>query len=332
MTYQPDPQFDAWRDSMPASYWAKHDVTDCRIGWDTAKAAKAAQPDSGRVGDEVVERAMEAFYRAGKNGAETGQDRMRAALEAAFTAQGQITHDSTPVACESRGEAVAFITHSTDALSRLEMTEAGLLLGVGKHACYTHQAPAHAALSAQGQGEAVAWKRGDDYTPKEAGRDMFTAGINVGEHDNAIECYADTAEAAARIRDRILAACESRGDVGVGVDTTTEGSHVCVRIGSAVVYSQFHPAPASSPAGVPEWVSTAGVSDAPSNEVTADMPPGYRMASRDGEYWPLCGDAYCTSGALPTRELAALAAWKQAYKKLHHRMEHIQRFARVITS
>jgi hypothetical protein len=51
------------------------------------------------------------------------------------------------------------------------------------------------------------------------------------------------------------------------------------------------------------------------------------MATRDGDYWPLFGDAYCTNHAFPTRELAALEAWKQAHKKLNDSMDSIRRFA-----
>jgi hypothetical protein len=69
----------------------------------------------------------------------------------------------------------------------------------------------------------------------------------------------------------------------------------------------------------------AGVQDA--TEVHAYLPPGYRMATRDGDYWPLFGDAYCTNHAFPTRELAALEAWKQAHKKLNDSMDSIRRFA-----
>jgi hypothetical protein len=42
---------------------------------------------------------------------------------------------------------------------------------------------------------------------------------------------------------------ERQGDIGVGVDLTTEGAHVCVRQGDTIVYSQFHPA---APVGVPD--------------------------------------------------------------------------------
>jgi hypothetical protein len=71
----------------------------------------------------------------------------------------------------------------------------------------------------------------------------------------------------------------------------------------------------------------AGVPDA--TKVHVCLPPGYRMATRDGDYWPLFGDAYCTNYAFPTRELAALEAWKQAHKKLNDSMDSIRRFVAV---
>lgn len=74
--------------------------------------------------------------------------------------------------------------------------------------------------------------------------------------------------------------------------------------------------PPASPAGVPD-----------ATEVHADLPPGYRMATRDGDYWPLFGDSYCTNHAFPTRELAALEAWKQAHEKLNDSMESIRRLS-----
>lgn len=61
--------------------------------------------------------------------------------------------------------------------------------------------------------------------------------------------------------------------------------------------------------------------------VHADLPPGYRMASRDGDYWPLFNDSYATNNAFPTRELASLAAWKQAHEKLDTNMAGIRRLA-----
>lgn len=45
-----------------------------------------------------------------------------------------------------------------------------------------------------------AWSKGDDY--KDA--DLYTAGISIGDHTNAIECYGKTPEIAAAIRDQIL--------------------------------------------------------------------------------------------------------------------------------
>lgn len=35
---EPDPEFDAWRDSLPDKHWAKYDLSACRLGWDAAKA------------------------------------------------------------------------------------------------------------------------------------------------------------------------------------------------------------------------------------------------------------------------------------------------------
>lgn len=37
-----DAQFDAWRDSLPATYWARYDLSACRLGWDAAIAAQAS--------------------------------------------------------------------------------------------------------------------------------------------------------------------------------------------------------------------------------------------------------------------------------------------------
>lgn len=75
---------------------------------------------------------------------------------------------------------------------------------------------------------------------------------------------------------------------------------------------------AVSPAGAPDGIDAVEY---------VDLPPGYRMASRDGEYWPIFNGGYCTNHAFPTRELAALVAWKQAHEKLNRNMEGVRRLA-----
>lgn len=103
----------------------------------------------------------------------------------------------------------------------------------------------------------------------------------------------------------VSAACPACGSYGPCVDSVACGA-------TAVTIP-------ATPAGVPDgMVETVEY---------ADLPPGYRMASRDGEYWPLFCDSYCTSSAFPTRELASLAAWKQAHEKLDSSMRSIRRLA-----
>jgi hypothetical protein len=100
------------------------------------------------------------------------------------------------------------------------------------------------------------WERGDDYTPEEAHRDMFTASIHVGKHDNAVECYADTAEVAASIRDRILAALAAQGQGDAVATVTVKDDN-----GMPYIERMDHSLPvgthelflrAASPAGVPD--------------------------------------------------------------------------------
>lgn len=66
---------------------------------------------------------------------------------------------------------------------------------------------ANAALAAARQAEeAVApegWKIGDDYDGRPQHR-LCAAGIHIGEHGNAIECYGETPEAAAALRSKVL--------------------------------------------------------------------------------------------------------------------------------
>jgi hypothetical protein len=107
-----------------------------------------------------------------------------------------------------------------------------------------------------GRVDGALWERGDDYTPEEAHRDMFTASIHVGKHDNAVECYADTAEVAASIRDRILAALAAQGQGDAVATVTVKDDN-----GMPYIERMDHSLPvgthelflrAASPAGVPD--------------------------------------------------------------------------------
>ena len=47
-----DDRFDKWVESLPASHWAKYDLSACRLGWDAATNAadrviKDAEPPQG---------------------------------------------------------------------------------------------------------------------------------------------------------------------------------------------------------------------------------------------------------------------------------------------
>lgn len=33
-----DLEFEAWRDSLPATHWARYDLSACRLGWEAARA------------------------------------------------------------------------------------------------------------------------------------------------------------------------------------------------------------------------------------------------------------------------------------------------------
>lgn len=35
--YTQDPAFDAWRDSLPKTHWARFDLSACRLGWDAGR-------------------------------------------------------------------------------------------------------------------------------------------------------------------------------------------------------------------------------------------------------------------------------------------------------
>lgn len=39
-----DPEFTAWAESMPDKYWAKYDLSACRIGWEARKRAELTRP------------------------------------------------------------------------------------------------------------------------------------------------------------------------------------------------------------------------------------------------------------------------------------------------
>lgn len=41
-----NPEFNAWRESLPPAYWARYDLSACRIGWEAAKAVAPAAPPS----------------------------------------------------------------------------------------------------------------------------------------------------------------------------------------------------------------------------------------------------------------------------------------------
>lgn len=49
--------------------------------------------------------------------------------------------------------------------------------------------------------------KGDDYGPNDS--DMFTSGIHIAPHWNAIECYGQTLDSAQTIRDQILKDAET---------------------------------------------------------------------------------------------------------------------------
>jgi hypothetical protein len=53
-----------------------------------------------------------------------------------------------------------------------------------------------------------AWSKGDDYPGTDQG-ELPIAGIHIGQHGNAVECYSIKAEDAAAMRDHILA-CVAR--------------------------------------------------------------------------------------------------------------------------
>jgi hypothetical protein len=238
-------------------------VTDCRIGWDTAKAAKAAQPDSGRVGDEAVEERAREMYEAYRfdnkysrmyswrdQPYEPAKQHWRDKARAALAAQGQPDSgrvDDAMVEAAFKAWDAAYADNSRDAIRKA----------------------VEAALAAQGQPDsgrvgnkdrliAGRWHHGKGTLccgSFRVAREDWEAGVCAadGMREQVFDWIVDRLNATALAargkitHDSAPVACESRGDVGVGVDTTTEGSHVCVRIGSAVVYSQFHPAPAASP-------------------------------------------------------------------------------------
>ena len=56
------------------------------------------------------------------------------------------------------------------------------------------------------------WEKGDDYAPSPE-TSMFVAGIHVDDHGNAVECYGETAEKAAAIRDTILTAIKALSNI-----------------------------------------------------------------------------------------------------------------------
>jgi hypothetical protein len=37
---EPNPEFEAWRDTLPATHWARYDLSACRLGWEAAIAVK----------------------------------------------------------------------------------------------------------------------------------------------------------------------------------------------------------------------------------------------------------------------------------------------------
>lgn len=47
----PNPQFDAWVKSLPPAYWARYDLSACRIGFE-AGAAPQQQPNIGNGHDD----------------------------------------------------------------------------------------------------------------------------------------------------------------------------------------------------------------------------------------------------------------------------------------
>ena len=188
------------------------------------------------------------------------------------------------------------------------------------------------ALAAQGQGEAVAWQYrrltdegwgawwGLEASQLETVRRRTDCEVRalsvigntpfVEPSERVPDGYVKPEEIAAYRR----RAAKPRGTAGGGFGVFV--SDMQNDIYSGPVY--FDTAPPASTAGVPDGLEAVE---------HADLPPGYRMAARDGDYWPIFNDGYCTSHAFPTRELAALAAWKQAHDRLDSNMSSIRRLA-----
>jgi hypothetical protein len=43
---EPNPEFEAWRDTLPATHWARYDLSACSLAWAAATAAAMAARDA----------------------------------------------------------------------------------------------------------------------------------------------------------------------------------------------------------------------------------------------------------------------------------------------
>ena len=55
LPFPPSPEFELWVASLPKNYWARYDLSACRLGWEAARAALLIDSDDAAL---CRERAM----------------------------------------------------------------------------------------------------------------------------------------------------------------------------------------------------------------------------------------------------------------------------------